>query len=284
MVVNGDFEEYNGCPSNPGMGNNYVIGWSSHYQTPDYFHRCGSVDFGVPSNFAGNQDVELDNSAYIGIATYWDVEPGFQEIVRGQLSNPLQSGVKYRVRFKASMGDSRMYSTCCVGIVFSSTPPPLPPYTANISDAELVIEQSNYNTNDWFILDTTFIAEGGEDKIYIGAFRPESEMGVAVTNDNGTYTAYYYIDDVEVYEDDTVTDIAEESPQAKVRIWFDVTARTLVVNGAAANALVRVHDAMGRLVATGSRNMDVSGMSGFYVVRVYDAQGHELEVQKVILY
>jgi hypothetical protein len=88
----------------------------------------------------------------------------------------------------------------------------------------------------------------------------------------------------EVYEDDTVTGIAEEVRQENVKIWFDATARTVVVKGAAANALVRVHDAMGRLVATGSGNMDVSGMSGFYVMRVYDAQGHELEVRKVILY
>jgi len=170
--------------------------------------------------------------------------------------------------------------------VLSDTPPAPPPFTSNISDVELVISESDYNTEEWFQLDVTYTAQGGEDKIYIGSFRPDSESNPVLVRPNGSEnfnSAYFYIDDIEVYEDDTVTGI-EEAPQANVNIWFDAVSRTVVVKGAAANATVQVHDAMGRLVAAGSGSMDVSGIQGVYVVTVRDSKGHVLHVQKVVIY
>jgi hypothetical protein len=205
----------------------------------------------------------------------------------GSLVQPLQNGIKYRIRLKASYADSANYATCCIGIVLSNTPPAPPPFTSNISDVELVISESDHDTEEWFQLDATYTAQGGEDKIYIGSFRPDSESNPVLVRPNGSEnfnSAYFYIDDVEVYVDDTVTSRAEETPHANVRIWFDAVSRTVVVKGAAANATVQVHDAMGRLVAAGSGNMDLNGIQGFYFVTVRDLKGHVLLVQKVIIY
>jgi hypothetical protein len=142
---------------------------------------------------------------------------------------------------------------------------------------------NGYNTTEWFQFDTTFIATGGEDKIFIGSFRPDADSyPVLINPSSASIGAYFYIDDVEVYVDDTVTSRAEDAPPTTAKIWFDAIARTIAVKGAAANASVQVYDAMGRLVSTGSGNMDVSGLpAGVYVVRVNDAQGNVLHVQKI---
>jgi hypothetical protein len=124
LVLNGSFEEMTTCQ----FGLNFGVcnEWEIQYGSPDYFHRCSSSIFDVPVNFGGFQETEGD--AYIGIATYTSAFAGGQESVRVHFYDPLQSGIKYRVRFKASMADSVMYSSCCVGLIISSAaPPPSPP-------------------------------------------------------------------------------------------------------------------------------------------------------------
>jgi len=283
LVLNGSFEEMTTCQFSLNFG--VCNEWETHYGSPNYFHRCTSGNFDVPFNFPGFQEIDNGN-AYIGVATYTSAFAGGQESVRIHFTQPLQSGIIYRVRFKASMADSAMYSSCCIGLVISSDAPPSPPFFNNLSTLELVIPVAEYNTTEWFQFDTTFIAVGGEDRIFIGSFRPDADSYPVLLNpSSANIGAYFYIDDVEVYVDDTVTGIAEEAQKATAKIWFDATARTVVVKGAAANALVRVHDAMGRHVATGSGSIDVSGLpTGVYIVQVSDAGGNSQHVQKIIIF
>lgn len=216
LVPNGGFEERSGCP-NGGGDLQFCNYWNDIIGSVDYYHICGSGDGGVYQNQAGSQ-TPID-SAYIGFASYTTFFAGGQEVADNQLSQPLTQGVKYRVRFKASYADSANYAICCVGAILSTAPPPQGPYFQNLSNLELIIEESDFDTSTWFQYDGIYTAQGGEDKIYLGSFRPESEMNPIHVRPNGDpnyNVAYWYIDDVEVYEDDLVG-IEEEKLQVKLK-------------------------------------------------------------------
>jgi len=281
LVPNGSFEEMSTCQ----FGLNFGVcdEWEIQYGTPNYFNRCTSGNFDVPFNFPGFQEIE-SGDAYMGVATYTSAFAGGQESVRIPFTEPLQSGVKYRVRFKASMADSSMYSSCCIGLIISSVTPPHPPFSENLSTLELVIPVNGYNTADWFQFDTTFTATGGENKIFMGSFRPDAASYPVLINPSSTnIAAYFYIDDVEVYVDDTVTNI-DEGKQFDLNIEYNPIGQSIVVKGATGNVSVRLFDTMGRLVGHGNGNLDVSGLAGMFIVRVMDRAGNILGVKKVVIY
>ena len=282
LVSNGDFEEFTNCPEAGWFS--MVLGyWNVQVGSPDYFNRCHSGNWGIPTNVFGNQNAEVGNDGYIGLATYTSMFAGGNEIAKGTLSQTLMPGLKYRVRFKASMADSVQHLSCCVGVILSAQAPPNPPYQANISNLELVIPVAEYQTETWIQFDGLYTATGGENKIYIGSFRPDSEsFPVEINPNSNNNAAYFYIDDVEVYEDDTVTG-QEEAAQTKVAVWYDATSQTITTKGAAANATVKVFDASGRAVASGQGQVAANGLQGFYVVRVLGPQGDVLVTQKIVV-
>jgi hypothetical protein len=210
LVPNPSFEEHTGCPNGP-ADLQLCDFWDNWIGSPDYFHNCGTGLGAVPVNGFGSQ-FPMD-SAYIGLSGYTASFAGGQEITNAQLVSPLLEGEKYRVRFKVSYADSANYAICCLGVVLSSTPPPAGPYSQNLSSVELVLQESDFDTTSWFQYDGVYTAQGGEDKIYLGTFRPESEMNPVLVRPNGSSIfnfAYFYIDDVEVYVDETVSVVEPE--------------------------------------------------------------------------
>jgi hypothetical protein len=193
--------------------------------------------------------------------------------------SPLVAGTNYRVRFKASYADSANYAVCCVGVILSSSNPPQGPYFQNLSSVELVLEQSDFDTTTWFQYDGVYTAQGGEDKIYLGTFRPEADMNVVNVRPNGDPNydiAYFYIDDVEVYED-TVTGI-DETKEGLVNLVYEQQQRRLTVNG---QLTLSVFDLSGRMIRTDMGRLDVSDLIGVYIIQVSE-NGVPVHVEQMV--
>jgi hypothetical protein len=197
----------------------------------------------------------------------------------GMLSEPLLAGTKYRIHLKASIANGGNYTTCCVGVAF--TPPPHPPYTVNHTDVELFIPEDEIDLTAWYQLNGIYTAQGGEDRIYIGNFRPDAEsypVAIGDTSNLQANAAYFYIDDVEVYEDDTITD-TEMVEVMRIRAWHH--DGQIMLRGMPTGAVAVLYDMAGRAMASGQGDMPTHGPAGLYVLRVMDVQGSVLHVQKL---
>lgn len=284
LVPNGNFEQHNSCPNSAG---DYIAleDWNLGLGSPDYFHKCGTGGGGVPNNVTGRQ-LTID-SAYLGLASFTTFFQGGQEVAGVTLSAPLIQGEKYRVRLKASYADSANYAICCIGAILSSTPPPAGPYTQNLSSVELVLQENEFDTVTWFQLDEVYTAQGGEDKIYIGSFRPEADMNPILVRPNGSSnynSAYFYIDDVEVYED-AVTGIEKtESEAMTVSVYPNPATSNLTIQSKTPLAQVWLMDAVGRVLryttlVRGTQDdhaVDISALpTGIYFLELTNQEGRK---------
>jgi hypothetical protein len=287
LVQNGGFGAHISCPNNLGQLGKCAY-WSALYGSPDYFHACGLPEVSVPANLFGVQNEALLDSGYVGVSTYTTLFVGGQESVKVDLNQTLVAGSKYRIRFKVSLADSVNYASCCIGAILDNSPPPAPPYTSNLSDAELVLDASSIDDEQWYQMDQVYTAEGGEDKLFLGNFRPDSESGGFYRGEitPGSATAYFYIDDVEVYEDETVS---IDETEFTFSIYPNPATTNLTIESRAPLAQVWVRDLAGRVVLSypeRSRrvgNIDVSSLhSGIYLVEVLTQNGQRA-VQKVVV-
>jgi hypothetical protein len=282
LVPNGRFELSQGCPSNFG-----AIGqcdsWNALHGSPDYFHSCGQADVAVPANYLGNQSAyPITDSAYVGVVTYTTLFSGGQESIVATLTEPLVAGEKYRVKLKASSAEHVNYVTCCVGVILGETSPPFPPYMMNISDVELVLNSTNVDTGIWYQMDEVYTAQGGEDKMFIGNFRPDSESDWFYRGEivPGSATAYYYIDDVEVYLDEPVGIDDDELLKSEVSVYPNPAVQTVHIQSPMPLKQVELFDLRGCLVQTvntGRSNnwrIDVSALhTGIYLLHATTTDG-----------
>lgn len=281
LVANGSFEEHEGCPVWGGV--NECINWDATYGSPDYFHICGTQNRDIPQNIIGYQNT-IQDSAYIGIGSYIATASGFQEIITGNLTEPLQNGVKYRVRFTVSYADYAKYAVCCIGAILSSSQPPTPPFSQNISDVEFQVDWNLADTATWFEFDEVYTALGGETHIFLGSFRPENEMQITTFNQSANNeVAYFYIDDVEVYEDDLVG-IEEEKLQVKLN--SELVSEQLEISTDKPVQL-RLMDISGRMVLSeqlnsGRSSISVSSIPNGMYVAVFTSESGQTTSRKIL--
>jgi hypothetical protein len=259
LVPNGGFEEFDWCPNSAGDFST-CDHWVTNVGSADYFHSCGLAGGGVPSNFAGYQNPHSGN-AYAGVAVYTTSFSGGQESIAVDLSQPMQSGVKYDISLWISPWDNYNYHGCCIGIMFDQ--PPWPPFSTNLSVVELEVSSSNLDTSLWYQLDAEYVAQGGENVIYVGNFRPDSltfpvYQGEITPDYN---SAGFYIDDVEVYVDDLVSVVSDDLLEFSVtpnpfnqNLYIDFELATNDM------ATVQVFNMMGQRVKTLNDNSNHLGL------------------------
>lgn len=128
-----------------------------------------------------------------------------------ELVSPLDEGRKYNVEFYLSLYDSCRYACRDVGVHFSLGRP------SNITDTLVnmtpqIVYEGDYLTDkeDWMRISGSFIAEGGENYMTIGNFKPYQESDTMNLNSGGVFPtipywelASYFIDDVSVVQDTT---------------------------------------------------------------------------------
>jgi CHU_C Type IX secretion signal domain len=243
LVPNPSFEEYGQCnlgftnvdvynPYN-GYSHNSVKDWHQPtWGTSDYFHECASGvgQVGVPNNIHGNLNAK-DGKAYMGVYAFYRLDTSnmvlgteYREYIITQLNKKLEAGKSYCVSFYASTSQKvvgsqwTIYATNSFGAYFSSTldtaystyPKPeglirvTPPIVPQVEATETMEELGR-----WYLVQGTFIAQGGEQYITIGNFKNDIETFAhskkivsGVVQADHSYFSYYYIDKVSVYEMD----------------------------------------------------------------------------------
>ena len=236
LVPNGDFEQYNACPTGLtgplSIGMAYsptytlfpsVQGWVMplQYATPDYFNACapsvlyGANNVGVPNNFFSHQAARSGNG-YIGMYTYYDATPvnaapvNYREFISCKLLQPLVPGKKYCVSFYVNPAtrNSVTYNPIGldeIGASFTNLQPNDPTATTLTLPYQVRNPVGNYiiDTGAWTNISGTFTATGGEEWMTIGCFHNSPVPGYAVIPPDVATPAkgklsYTYIEDVSV--------------------------------------------------------------------------------------
>lgn len=217
LVPNPGFEEYITCPKETGKRQVNIIGWTQPTSgAMDYFNRC-SATCGVPENAMGRQEPK-NGDACIGLLLFHDKHRSYSQI---ELKNPLVEGNTYNVEFSVSLSEKSKFAIGNIGAYFtaakfeSKTDGVLECFEsfedrgskeiiAGLCKPQIRNPSASFISDiyDWTTISGNFKARGGEKYIIIGNFYT-SDGTKALDVDGKNPNAYYYIDDVAVYQSGT---------------------------------------------------------------------------------
>jgi outer membrane protein OmpA-like peptidoglycan-associated protein len=182
--------------------------------TPDQLHVCSTFDAGVPENFAGNM-YPAEGAAYAGIIlreVFYDttriIRGVSREYIQTKLIQPLERDKLYCVKLFYANSSKSSYAVDAMGITLTAE-------NIGTKDAGLIIQRPQVinrpghimdNVDFWQELCGVYRAGGNEEYLTIGNFWDNAltnykRNDFACTDSNFIY-AYYYIDDVRVFEID----------------------------------------------------------------------------------
>ena len=204
FVPNGDFEDYNTCPTGTSQIS-YVNNWISPTgNTPDYFNSCASTStgVGVPTNEFGYQ-APHSGEGYAGIYTISSTSFTESEYIQDTLSGYLVAGQIYFFEMFVSLSDNSCTATN-IGVYFSDS-------AVKQSGSAILNVRPQISTSfnatgkvNWTRINSCYVATGGEHYMTIGNFQEPSSSNTSTvgTTASGscatgwTGLSYYYIDDV----------------------------------------------------------------------------------------
>jgi outer membrane protein OmpA-like peptidoglycan-associated protein len=208
-ISNGDFETLDGKKLKRIGGIQYAKGWSSPTgKKADLFSENATVESTVstPKNFAGEQSA-LSGSNYAGVRwwSYQNKEP--RTYLQTQMKHKMKKDSLYCVRFYVSLGDLSKYATGELGAYFAKDKIEKEDalsltYEVTVPPVRTKVYGDMFS---WLGVCGTYESKGNEEYMIIGNFaatektlnekakRPKGETRPQV------FSAYYYIDNVEVY-------------------------------------------------------------------------------------
>ncbi|MGE0638524.1 MAG: OmpA family protein [Bacteroidia bacterium] len=217
LVPNPGFEEYITCPKETGKRQTNLISWTQPTAGAlDYFNRCSSTA-GVPLNTFGKQEPK-NGDACIGLTLFHEKHRAYAQT---ELKQPLIAGNTYNVEFSVSLSEKSKYAIGNIGAYFSAAKLEnksdgvlecfetfddrgTKQVIAGLCKPQLRNPSSSFisDTEEWITISGSFKARGGEKYIIIGNFYT-SDGTKAMDMDGKNPNAYYYIDDVAVYQSGT---------------------------------------------------------------------------------
>jgi hypothetical protein len=219
LVPNGSFENYSPCPTIFGQINR--AGWFQPHKYPgsnsvinssssDFYNSCaGTSIVSVPVNFGGFQFARTGNG-YIGLGYYSANSNGnaYREYAEVELSQVLTENKKYDLKYFICLANESWLSITKFDAYFSNDS--LIHTSQNLYKIP-VTPQIQYNgrindTLNWVEISGSFVALGGEKFLTLGNFQDGSVCDSLTASNNPTIGgAYYYIDDVSLVEDTTLS-------------------------------------------------------------------------------
>jgi len=216
-VPNPSFENYSPCPL---LGQFSCLNWNNpNACSPDYFNYCTNGNIvGVPNNSFGFQYAHTGD-AYAGIFALQIPNTDGREYIQSQLLSTLDTGKNYCVSFYVSCANRSNTAITEIGLYFSNNP-----IFSSISctifnvNPQIISPAGVYlnDTVNWYKIEGTYTALGGERYITIGNFKNDVSTDTTYWNNHPTgcnpcyYESYYYIDDVSVMDcNDTSTSVQE---------------------------------------------------------------------------
>jgi outer membrane protein OmpA-like peptidoglycan-associated protein len=215
LVVNHSFENAWSCPisfTTLPIGKPFP-GWiNPNKGTPDLLHICSTGDAGVPLNFAGNM-YPSDGAAYAGIILREKFDDSIKvyegvsrEYIQTRLTEPLSRNKIYCVKLFYANASKSMFAVDALGITVTTE-------RIGTKDAGLIIQIPQVinkpghimdNVDYWQEMCGVYRAHGDEEFLTIGNFWDNSKTKFIrhdlPETDTAFFYAYYYIDDVRVFE------------------------------------------------------------------------------------
>ncbi len=207
LVPNANFEENTGCPTDQHQLFLTSNWYNSTLDQAEYFNFCGTNGWSVPNNLAGFESAH-SGVAYVGTYGFYNSMSFGHAFIQTQLLDSLKSDYKYYIEFYISLADSFSIASTHMGAYLSDTAIfinnyQILPYTPQIISTSLA---QVTNKNGWSKISGYYTAHGGEKYILIGNFNPDTIADtVFVNHAKWDCCAYYYIDDVFVGLDTTVS-------------------------------------------------------------------------------
>ncbi len=219
LLQNGDFEKIVQCPQNHtkylSTDTNKILLPHWHFinrSTPDFFHRCSNdSDVGIPCNFAGCSE-PLSGNGYIGMilrvdSHYYQYNKGYVEHIATEIFPSLDRNHFYLVKFFYKLAPNSGIASNGLGVYFSASLPKFNEFEEyKYFEPQIYLDNTKIIDNrEWKEFIGYFIASGTEKFLTIGNFSPFDIQKTKVLR-NGEpqsemdYYAYYYIDDVQLYE------------------------------------------------------------------------------------
>ena len=218
LVVNGDFELYDQCPTVVGSVNGYLqSGYCPFWEgTTDYYNSCDiqpnpCSDYGhvgIPLNSTGYQSAQ-HGEGYIGLFIYYGSEENYREYIVLPLMLQLTKDSVYNISFFVSKAET--FGMVSDGIMVSFTEdsvPILPGFDVLPLNGFKMSDSPVIDYTNWVQLKKQYKAVGNEKFMVIGNFKPNSETSFEQGDFfpwmcNGNIIgyeneAYYYIDNVSV--------------------------------------------------------------------------------------
>ncbi len=205
--------------------------------TPDYFHSCSDSMAGVPDNFAGNMPA-YEGDAYIGLIlreVFIDSVPlrkVSREYITIELNKPLDFRKLYCFKLQYALADRSSFAVDALGVSF--TREKLKAWDAGLLDAEpLVYNIPGHvmnNKNNWHEMCCVFRSRGREKFLTIGNFCPNVKTHYYQATDSladSTFVyAYYYIDDVKLYEIENPFECGCQDKLSQGFDWLDENSQS----------------------------------------------------------
>jgi len=204
LVPNPSFENLTQCP-NSFSQLSYAAPWySPTYGTPDIFNACAGPGVDIWTSLAcmpfNTMGFQYSNSGqgHAGLYTYDD---DYREYIQAPLISPMQAGTTYLVSFYISQADHQPHNAAGpIGAYFSNAP--IVDYATNaqlLSTPQVIGPAPILDTSSWYLVESLYVASGGEAYITIGNFNTNSNTSFAPGSAQW-YSSYFYIDDVSVVE------------------------------------------------------------------------------------
>lgn len=209
-ISNGDFEQLDGKKLKRPGGIQYAKGWSSATgKKADLFSENATVESTVstPKNFAGEQTA-LSGANYAGVRwwSYQNKEP--RTYLQTQMKHKMKKDSLYCVRFYVNLADLSKYATGELGAYFSKDRIEKEDALSLTYDVTVPAVRTKVYADmfSWVGVCGTYESKGNEEYMIIGNFgatektinektkRPKGETRPQV------FSAYYYVDNVEVYQ------------------------------------------------------------------------------------
>lgn len=184
--------------------------------TSDYFNSWQSSHVGFATKNARTGKGRMGIIAGVchhSLASWLIYQNGYAEYVSTRLTQPLEAGKTYCVRYYVALDRKSNFAAARMGALLTRDSMRMPEYSEQIwqQQPQVMNDSNRYITANmgWVMICDTFIAQGGEEFLTLGNFdfyRPRNIHKVNRKLHGGIRWspidkfAYYYIDDVSVTE------------------------------------------------------------------------------------
>lgn len=228
IILNGSFESALKCPFGVNTIKEFstdVCNWYTIKNpaltivgTPDYYHKCSTpADNGVPQNFHGTQAARNGGNAYAGLIAHSNGgsrEYLIQELPIGrELKNK-----KYYAEYYVNSADVAGLGIDGLGMLLTTSKPAFASSDFRNNNSLAIVPNPNHqakilyngpaitDNNIWERVSGSFTAQGGEKFITIGNLKDHASSAASAQSTSRSTAprydsyAYYYIEDVALYE------------------------------------------------------------------------------------